>query len=160
MKLRISKSIAAVLVLVSLMAVTSYASSVTITSSTYSGEQGVLYQVTGAFSASSNGFATAGAAVTASTQPCPWSNGGTCTTAITAGHFYYGITLTLNTVPASTTTYTVNIYWSQNGGARGLMGSLTVSVPTTAVAGQTMTLNFDTGGTSINAPISIDVIVQ
>jgi len=54
----------------------------------------------------------------------------------------------------------VSIYWSQNGGARVLMGSLTVSVPTTAVIGQTMTFNFDTAGTSINAPVSIDVTVQ
>ena len=160
MRLYISKAITGVLILVSLMVVTSYATSVTITSTTYSGQQGVVYQVTGAFTASSNGFATAGAAVAASIQPCPWSNGGTCTTAIIAGHFYYGIVLTLNTVPTATTTYTVSIYWSQNGGARALMGSLTVSVPTTAVIGQTMTFNFDTAGTSINAPVSIDVTVQ
>jgi hypothetical protein len=160
MKLYVSKAVTGVLVLVSLMAVTSYATSVTVTSTTFSGLQGALYQVTGGFSVFSKGFATAGAEVAASTQPCPWSNGGTCATAIAAGHFYYGIVLTLNTVPASTTTYTVNVYWSQNGGARALMGSLTVSVPTTAVSGQTMTFNFDTAGTSINAPIGIDVIVQ
>jgi hypothetical protein len=160
MRIFISKAVTGVLILVSLMAVTSYATSVTISSTSYSGVQGVLYQVTGAFTVSSNGFATAGTAVAASAQPCPWSNGDTCTTAIAVGHFYYGIVLTLNTVPASTTTYTVNIYWSQNGGPRDLMGSLTVSVPTTAVSGQTMTLIFDTAGAAINAPIGIDVVVQ
>ena len=66
--------------------------------------------------------------------------------------------LTLNTVPGATTTYTVTVLWDQGAG-QVTMGTLTVSVPNTAVAAQVMTFNIDTGGTSFTTPLAVDVTV-
>ena len=143
---------------VTIFSAAAFATSVSVAPVTYQNVQGVQFVVTGAFSASSNGFFVSPSAGTASTLPCPWSNGGICQTSLTAGDWYYSITLTLNSVPAATTTYTVVVQWNTGTGYSQL-GLLTVSVPTTAAAGQTMQFFFNTGLSTFTAPTGIVVTV-
>lgn len=136
----------------------SYATTVSVSSTTYQSQYGVSYNVTGAFTAADQGFSVVPAAVAASTQPCTWANSGVCQTALTQGHYKYTLNLTLNTPPGSTTTYTVTVKWDQGSG-QSQLGQLTVSVPNTATAGQVMTFKMDTGATSFATPLSLDVTV-
>ncbi len=136
----------------------SFATTVSVTTTTYQSQYGVSYNVTGAFTATDQGFAVISTAAAASAQPCTWTNNGVCQTAQTQGRYRYQLQLTLNTPPAGTTTYTVTVKWDQGSG-QVQMGQLTVSVPNTATAGQLMTFRFDTGGTSFTTPLSLDVTV-
>ena len=138
--------------------VASFATTVSVSTTTFQSQYGVSYNVTGAFTAADQGFSVVPVAVAASAQPCTWASAGTCATALTGGHYKYTLTLTLNTVPGATTTYTVTVKWDQGTGQTQL-GQLTVSVPATATAGQVMTFKMDTGGTSFTAPLSLDVTV-
>lgn len=143
---------------IAVFSVASYATTVSVSTTTYQSQYGVSYNVTGAFTAADGGFSVIPLGVAASAQPCTWLNAGVCRTALTLGHYQYKLTLTLNTVPGATTTYTVTVKWDQGSG-QTQMGQLTVSVPNTAVAAQSMTFEMDTGGTSFATPMSIDVVV-
>ncbi len=136
----------------------SFATTVSVTTTTFQSQYGVSYNVTGAFTAQDGGFSVIPSGVAASSQPCTWANLGVCRNALTLGHYQYKLTLTLNTPPGSTTTYTVTVKWDQGSG-QTQMGQLTVSVPNTATAAQSMTFDFDTGGTSFTTPLSMDVTV-
>lgn len=138
--------------------IASYATTVSVTTTTYQSQYGVSYNVTGAFTAADQGFSVIPVGVAASAQPCTWLNAGICRTAVTLGHYQYKLTLTLNTPPGATTTYTVTVKWDQGSGQTQL-GQLTVSVPNTATAAQSMTFEMDTGGTSFVTPLSLDVTV-
>jgi len=135
-----------------------FATSVSVAPVTYQGVQGVQFVVTGAFSATSNGFFVAQASSNATTLPANWSNGGTVQTALVAGDWYYSINLTLNKVPSSTTTYTVTVQWNTGSGYTQ-MGQLTVTVPTNATVDQTMQFLFNTNLTTFTAPTGIVVTV-
>lgn len=147
------------LIVVAFVAVSSYATTVTVSSSTYQAQYGVSYDISGSFTAQDQGFATASSSQTASTLPCSWSNNGNCQNALTKSHYRYLVKLTLNIVPASTTTYTVTMNWAQNGGAVTQLCQLTVSVPNTAGTSQTMNFICDTGSASFATPLAIDVTV-
>ncbi len=136
----------------------SFATTVSVTTTTYQSQYGVSYNVTGAFTATDQGFSVEPNAIGASTQPCTWANNGVCNTALTTGHYKYTLTLTVVTPPGSTNTYTVTVKWDQGSGQTTL-GTLTVTAGTTAAAGQVMTFKFDTGGTSFTTPLSLDVTV-
>lgn len=143
---------------IAVFSVVSYATSVSVSTTTYQSQYGVSYSVTGAFTAADGGFSVIPLGVAASPQPCTWANLAICRTALTLAHYQYKLTLTLVTVPGATTTYTVTVKWDQGSG-QTLMGSLTVSVLATAISGNSMTIEFDTGGTSFTTPLSIDVVV-
>jgi hypothetical protein len=153
-----SLKILAVLAAIAIFSVASYATSVSVSTTTYQSQYGVSYNVTGAFTATDKGFQVVPVTAAASSQPCTWANSGTCRTALTEGHYEYLLSLTLNTAPGSTTTYTITVKWDQGTGQTSL-GSLTVSVLSTTPTGQNMTFYFDTAGTSFTAPLSIDVVV-
>jgi hypothetical protein len=143
---------------IAIFSVVSYATTVSVSTTTFQSQYGVSYNVTGAFTAADKGFQVVPTTAAASAQPCTWANNGACRTALTQGHYEYLLSLTLNTVPGSTTTYTVTVKWDQGSG-QSQMGQLTVSVPNTAVAAQVMTFYIDTAATSFTAPLSIDVTV-
>jgi len=143
---------------ISLFAVGSFATSVSVTTQTYAGQAGVNYVVTGAFSPASNGFQVVQSTTTASTQPCAWSNGGTCNTALTAGDWYYSVTLTIAASAQTSHTYTVTIQWNTGSGYT-TVGSLTLTSPSTITAGQTMVFEVDTGLTTFSAPAGMTVTV-
>ena len=148
----------ALIAAIAAFSVASFATTVSITNTTFQSQYGVSYQVTGAFTAADQGFSVVPAGVAASAQPCTWASAGTCSTALTQGHYKYTLNLTLNTVPGATTTYTVTVKWDQGTGQTQL-GQLTVSVPNTATASQVMTFKMDTGATSFTTPLSLDVTV-
>lgn len=143
---------------ISLFAVGSFATSVGVTTQSYAGQAGVDYVVTGGFTATSNGFQVVQSATTASTQPCTWSNGGTCNTALTAGDWYYQVTLTISASAAASHTYTVTVQWN-TGSGYATLGTLTVTTPATITSGQTMVFQMDTGLTTFSAPAGITVTV-
>jgi hypothetical protein len=153
-----SLKVLALLAAIAIFSIASYATSVSVSTTTYQSQYGVSYNVTGAFTAADGGFSVVPVGIAGSSQPCSWLTAGVCRTAVTLGHYQYKLTLTLNTVPGATTTYTVTVKWDQGSG-QTQMGQLTVSVPNTAITGQLMTFEFDTGATSFSTPLSIDVIV-
>lgn len=148
----------ALLAAIAAFSIASFATTVSVSTTTLQSQYGVSYNVTGAFTAADQGFSVVPTTAAASTQPCTWASAGTCTNALTQGHYKYTLTLTLNTVPGATTTYTVTVKWDQGTGQTTL-GQLTVSVPNTAVAAQVMTFKMDTGSTSFATPLSLDVTV-
>jgi len=135
-----------------------YASSVSVATSTYQAQSGVYYQVTGNIGAQGLGFTVAQSASTALAQPCMWSSGGVCTTAVTAGDWVYTVKITLENGVTPGETYTVTVSWD-TGSGYVQMGSLTFTAPLTITAGQTMNFVFDTGSTSFNAPVGIVITV-
>jgi hypothetical protein len=137
-----------------------YASSVSVATSTYQAQNGVYYVVTGNFGVTGQGF-TVGQTATASTQPCPWSNGGTCTTAVTGGDWVYTVQVALTGSTPTSSTFTVTLQWLPQGGtAYVTVGTLQFTTPSTITPGQTMNFIFDTGSTSFTAPAAIVITVQ
>lgn len=146
------------LLAISLFSVGSFATTVGISQATYQAQNGVSYNVTGGFSAASNGFTVVQSAATASAQPCTWSSGGTCQTALTAGDWEYSLTITINAGAATSHTYTVTVSWNTGSGYTN-MGTLTVTTPATITAGQTMDFNIDTAATTFNAPAAVTITI-
>lgn len=146
------------ILVISLISIGGYAASVNVTTSTYQAQQGVYYNVVGGFTAVSNGFSVVQGAGSASTQPFVWTNGGTCQTALVAGHWYYSVTLTITASATASTTYTSTVNWNTGSGYSQL-GQLTFTTPSTITAGQTVTFLVDTGLTTFNAPVGINITV-
>jgi len=114
--------------------------------------------VAGGFTATSNGFEVVPTAGAASTQPCTRTSGGTCQTALTAGHWDYSVTLTINSGAQASTTYTLTVSWNTGSGYT-TMETLTVTTPATITAGQTVTFLVDTAVTSFSAPAAMIITV-
>jgi len=144
---------------ISLLAVVSFAASVTINTSTYQTVQGVIYDVNGGFTAASNGFQVTYSAATATSLPAPWSNGGTVTTATVVGDWQYSLTLTITSSASASTTYTVTVQWNTGTGYATMGTLLTVTTPSSIVASQTMTFILNTGDTTFTAPVGIMITV-
>ena len=104
------------ILVISMISVISFAASVSINSATSQTVQGVLYNVAGGFSASSNGFVVTQSAATATTLPAAWTSGGAVTTATVAGNWQYSVTVTINAGAAASTTYTVTVQWNTGSG--------------------------------------------
>jgi hypothetical protein len=147
------------LLAISLFAVVSYAVSVTVTTTTYASDNGVYFNVTGGFTATSNGFNVVQAAGTATTLPATWANGGTVQNTLVAGDWEYSVTLTLNAAATVSHTYTFTVQWNTGSGYTTLGIPLTVTTLATITAGQTMTFLLDTGSTSITAPAGVTITV-
>jgi hypothetical protein len=146
------------ILMISVFAVGSFATSVGVTTQSFAGQAGVNYSVTGAFTAASNGFQVVQSTATASTQPCTWANGAVCNTALTAGDWYYAITLTIAASAQTSHTYTTTIQWN-TGSGYSTLGTLTFTSPATITPGQTMVFEIDTALTSFSAPAGITVTV-
>ena len=147
------------ILLISMFAVVSFAASVTINSTTSSTVQGVVYNVTGGFSAASNGFMITQSAATATTLPATWSNGATVTTATVAGNWQYSTTITLNAEASPSTTYTLTVQWNTGSGYSTMGSALTFTTSASITAGQTMTFVLNTGVTTFNAPAGILITI-
>jgi len=143
---------------ISLFAVGSFATSVGVSTQAYAGQAGVNYVVTGGFTATSNGFQVVQATTVASTSPCPWTSNGNCNTALTAGDWYYQVTLTIAAPALTSHPYTLTVQWNTGSGYVTL-GTLTLTSPATITPTQTMTFQMDTALTTFNAPAGITVTV-
>lgn len=149
---------------VSVLSTAVYAASVQVQSTTYQSVTGVYYQVTGNFAVAAQGFYVAKATTQASAQPCTWGSGPFCSTALTAGHWIYIVTVTLVTNPNNANqVFTISVQWDTNQAqtpSYTSMGSLTFTVPTNAQANSQYTFVFDTGVSSFNAPAGIVITIQ
>jgi len=150
-----------------LFSVISYAASVTVTTVTYQSVNGVYYNVVGAFTPTSNGFfvssATSAAVTCSGTIWAASPNFGPCQGALTAGHWYYSLTLQLTASATASTGYTYTVQWTQNGGALTTLGTLTITTPGTITAGNGITILLDLGatyGTTFTAPAGLTITVQ
>ena len=146
------------LLVIAMFSVYSFATNVTITTTTTQSQNGVLFNVVGGFTAASNGFQVVYSSGAASTQPMTWSNGATCQTAATAGNWQYSVTLTLAASATPSHTYTVTVSWNRGSGW-ATMGTLTFTTLGAITPGQTMTFVIDTTLTTFSAPAGIIVTV-
>ncbi len=142
------------------LAAESYASNVSVSTTTFQAQYGLSFDVPSSFTPIDQGLSNIALSQSASPQPCPWLSGTTCQTSLTSPNLEYSLNLTLNTPPLILTTYTVTAILSQNGGPQMQMGALTLSVSALALAGQKMTFVFDTRTTSFTGPSSINVVVK
>jgi hypothetical protein len=147
------------IMVISILAVVSFAASVTISTSTSEAVQGVIYNVVGGFTAANNGFAVTYSAASATSLPAAWSNGGTVTTATTFGYWQYSLTVTITALATAGAPYTVTVQWNTGSGYTTLGSALTFNAPATINAGQTMTFVFNTGVTTFNAPAGLLITI-
>lgn len=147
-------AIVPILLIVSL-SVVSFASTFSASTSTRQALAGVVYNVTGEYTVSSNGFFFAATPYVANAA---WSDEEILTAGIAVNHWYYSITLTAQT---GVTPGTISVEWSQNGADYAPLGSV-VTITGTPASGESVTVLFDTDvatGTSINAPVAIVITV-
>jgi hypothetical protein len=145
------------ILVISMLAIVSFAASVTINTSTYQAVQGVIYNVVGGFTATNNGFAVTYSAATA-TGSATWSDGGTVTTTTVVGNWQYSLNVTINALASPSTPYTVTVTWNTGSGYT-TMGTLTFTSPSPVVADQTMTFVFNTADTTFNAPAGMLITI-
>lgn len=159
LRLRLSLKLIIPFLAIALFSVYSFAENVGVTTTSIQSESGVLFNVNGSFTSSNNSFSVVQNTFVPSMQPVPWTSNGTVKTALTAGNWFYALTLTITEKAEANHTYTITVMWDTGSGYSAL-GALTVTSPSTITAGQTMDFYFDTGQTSFNAPAAIVVIPQ
>jgi hypothetical protein len=147
------------ILIISLLAVVSFAASVTISTSTYQAVQGVIYNVEGGFTAVNNGFAVTYDAASATSLPAAWTDGDTVTTATAFGNWQYSLTVTITAAASPSTTYTVTVQWNTGTGYTTMGTPLTFTTPDTITPDETMTFVFGTGQTTFTAPVGILITV-
>ena len=147
------------LLAISIFSVYSFASNVAVTSAPVQSESGVFFNVDGGFTVTNNGFSIAQNMSAASAEPVKWTNSGICQTALTAGDWFYDLTLTVNNIAQANHIYSVTIMWD-TGSGYSTLGVLKVTSPDTIIDGQTMNMYFDTGQSNFNTPAAIKVILQ
>ena len=145
------------LLAITLFSVYSFAASVGVTSTTLQGENGVFYNVIGGFTPTSNGFSVVQASGVATPSPT-WVSGGTAQTALTAGDWYYNVSLT-STALLTGSSHIITVSWN-TGSGYSTLATITFTNSSTIPASQTMTFLFDTGGSSFNAPTGMTVTVS
>ncbi len=150
----------ALFIMTVILLVRSYATNVSVSTVDLQDQYGLTFAISSSFTGIDQGFGNITLTQTGSTQPCAWINATTCNTALTSPHLEYSVVLRLNTPPSLLTLYIVTVDWSQNGGPLIQMGQLTVSVSALALEGQEMTFTYDTGGTELTSPMSINVTVN
>ncbi len=144
---------------ISLLAVVSFAASVTVSTTTSQAVQGVIYNVERGFNATDNGFVVTYNAATATNLPATWSNGGTVTTTTVFGNWQYSLTVTITAAASPSTTYTVTVQWNTGSGYSTMGTPLTFTTPTSIMAGQKMIFVLNTGETTFNAPAGILITI-
>jgi hypothetical protein len=144
---------------ISILAVVSFAASVTINTTNSEAVQGVIYNVAGGFTAATNGFQVTYSAASATTLPATWSNGSTVTTTTVVGNWQYSLNLTLNAGASPSHTYTVTAQWNTGSGYITMGTQLTFTTLSPVTAGQTMTFVLNTGVSTFNAPVGIMITV-
>jgi hypothetical protein len=155
------KYLIAVLLLLALTTTAYAATTINISTPTYQTYQGILFNVTGNFTASFKGFFVAHVSQTPSSAPCPWTNNGECHTAITSGDWVLIIQLTSVGSSSSTTiTFTITVQWNYGSNVYQYTPLNTLTFKGPYSSGQTMTFTLDTGVNSFSAPTGIVVTVQ
>jgi hypothetical protein len=147
------------ILVISVLAIVSFAASVTISTTTSQAVQGVIYNVQGGFTAASNGFAVTYSAATATTLPATWAPNGIVTTATVVGNWQYSLNVTITAAASPSTTYTVTVTWNTGSGYTTMGTLLTVTTLPSITAGQTMTFVLNTGVSTFNAPVGIMITV-
>jgi hypothetical protein len=143
---------------ISIFAVSSYAANVSVETVTYAGQGGVNFIVSNGFTVADSGFHVAQADDASSSLPAAWLDDDVVNTALTAGNWYYELSLTLGAAAAIDHTYTVTVQWNTGSGYSSLT-PLTFTTAHVIEVGETMKFRMDTGVTSFSAPTAITIVV-
>jgi hypothetical protein len=143
---------------ISIFAVSSYAANVSVQTVSYAGQGGVNFIVSNGFTVADSGFHVAQASDAGSTLPAAWVNHRVANTSLTAGNWYYELTLTLGAAAATDHMYTVTVQWNTGSGYTSLT-PITFTTPHSIVPNEVMTFRMDTGVTSFSAPTAVTVVV-
>lgn len=143
---------------ISIFAVSSYAADVSVQTVSYAGQGGVNFIVSNGFTVADSGFHVTQAGDTGTALPAAWVDDSVANTALTAGNWYYELTLTLGAAAAIDHTYTATVQWNTGSGYLSLT-PLTFTTAHSIVIGETMTFRMDTSVTSFSAPTAITVVV-
>ena len=152
------------LLAIAIFSIASYAASVSVTTTTYQGAQGVLYNVAGGFTATSNGFnvvPSSASAVTCANTLWAATGSPTCSTALTAGDWEFSLQIALTATAPTSHADTVTVTWNTGSGYSTMSGgTVTINTPTTITAGNYIIILLDTGSASFNAPAGITVTIS
>jgi hypothetical protein len=143
---------------ISIFAVSSYAANVSVETVSYAGQGGVNFIVSNGFTVANSGFHVAQASDAGSSLPASWANDTVANTALTAGNWYYELTLTLGAAAAIDHTYTVTVQWNTGSGYTNLT-PITFRTAHSIVPNEVMTFRMDTLVTSFSAPTAVTVVV-
>lgn len=133
------------ILLISVLCIGSFASTITATTTTYEGMAAATYKVTDNFAATSLGFTVAPTSKSASSQPFNWVNEGVVTEATTETKWQYSVTVTMHTGATASHGYSVNVQWSADDATYTDLGTLTFTSPASITDGETMTFMFNVG---------------
>jgi hypothetical protein len=143
-----------------LISVGAFAASVTITTTTNAGYQGVYILDNGFFTASGATYSVVEAAQTATTPPLAWANGGVgYVNALVAGDWELSFTLTVLTGATASHTYTITLATTAASGVTTTSYTFTFTTAATIVNGNAMTIIWDTGATTWTAPSALTISV-
>jgi hypothetical protein len=151
---RLSLKILLPLLLISMFSVASFAATVGVTTSTLQSQNGVYYVVYGGFTATSNGFFVVTNSGAATASPA-WATGTTAQTALTAGDWFFSVTL----APAAGlfgSSHTITIEWSAGTSYTALD---TITFTNSSTISGSMTFLFDMKVNSFTAPTGIVISV-
>jgi hypothetical protein len=143
---------------ISIFAVSSYAANVSVETVSYAGQGGVNFIVSNGFTVANSGFHVAQASDAGSSLPASWVDDTVANTALTAGNWYYEVTLTLGAAAAIDHTYTVTVQWNTGSGYTSLT-PITFTTAHSIVPNESMTFRMDTEVTSFSAPTAVTVVV-
>jgi hypothetical protein len=157
--------------IVAIVALGAFATTFGLSSQSFLGESNTTYDLVAAFTPGNDGFRMVTNTVAASPQPCAWSSGGTCSTALTKGDFYYQVTLTLTASAQPSQSYTLSVQENTGTGydigtlaqspgvGYATLGTLTLTTPATIIPGQVMSFQVDTPVVEYNAPVGMIITV-
>jgi hypothetical protein len=151
---RLSLKILLPLLLIATFSVASFAATVGITTETYQSQNGVYYVVYGGFTATGNGFFVVTNGGSATPSPT-WTNGGAAQTALTAGDWFFSVTL----APAAGlfgSSHIITVSWS-SGTSYTSLDTITFTNSSTITG--SMTFLFDMKASSFTAPTGIVITV-
>ena len=126
--------------------------------STIQSLNGAVFSITGAFSLASfsaTSFLPGVQTGPATPANCVWGATGSCSTATTVGDWTLQLTLILNTVPGTATSYTITLV--SNAFSQTF---LTFSVPTSATSGSNMGFLIDLRTNTLVSTTAITIIVS
>lgn len=143
------------------ISVAAFAATVTISTTTAAGYQGVYILDNGYYQASNVAYNVVQSAQVATTQPLAWTSGGIgYVDALVAGDWELSFTLTIEAGGATSHTYTITVASTAANGVPATLYTFQFTSPATITAGQTMTIIWDTGAVTWTAPVALSISIQ
>jgi hypothetical protein len=142
------------------ISVSAFAASTTVTVTNNAGYQGVYVNDNGYFTVTAN-YYVVNTAQGASTPPLAWATGTGYYNALTAGNWEIAFVVTVQAGATASHTYTMTVAsTAASGTVSQLFGAgFTFTTAATITAGQFITIIYDTGSQTWNAPTAITIAI-